>query len=532
LFLESMGVFTPGASGRYCLSLSVILFGVVPSTERKIWIAIAWGLWLAYVLVQEFSQVLYAAQGAALIVAGGLWTATTKEQRLERIRSAFIAAAIFALVTFAYVMSLARHGQLAQWWEFVSTLSVVSYYSAWAPANISAWFSRLGTVEQFLVFLTLLTLVGGALQAAWNRCRSVELLLPLAIGCLSLMLLQKQIMRPGIAGQLLPIPVFGLAILVIQQLRLRPAPRLYATWAAFAATAIVTCFALTLPTTRTNVLAHVDVVSDFARDLRFTVDASARWSAARDHYFSPSSVALSQIPGPKIAARVRALTGFKDRDNVFVLGDNSDLYLILRRPAAFCPNFYNQSPLAGQERTMTWLRDRDPRYLLWDPQETAFDDIPNPVRVPLLYNYATAQFVPLGSVGKVEVLRRRAPVERPAVASWRDKLGTSLNLGYIPAVSRALSAVNARGGYRARYLIARPSAPEEGAVYSIVLRLAGEPYTVEFKGGKGVAEYPIAIDRLPFAAAGDEMGETPDVESFANGQATITTLQFAAERLY
>jgi hypothetical protein len=221
-------------------------------------------------------------------------------------------------------------------------------------------------------------------------------------------------------------------------------------------------------------------------------------------------------------------------DNIFVLGDNPDLYMVLRRPAAFCPNLYNQSPLAGQRKTIDWLHDHDPKYFFWDPQEKLFDGVPNPVRVPLLYSHAVAHFVPLGTVGKFEVLRRRLPNEPPDLVYWRDKLGVSLDLGYIPATSHALPEADDRGRHQMHYLIMRVNDPEEAAVYSVTLRLAGEPYTVRFSGRKAVKEYAIAVDRLPFAAVGDELGRPPVVESSSGGgiSAQIRTLRFAAERLY
>ena len=163
-----------------------------------------------------------------------------------------------------------------------------------------------------------------------------------------------------------------------------------------------------------------------------------------------------------------------------------------------------------------------------------FDGVPNPVRAPLLYSHAVTHFVPLGTVGKFEVLRRRLPDEPPDLAYWRDKLGASLDLGYIPATSRALPEADDRGRHQMRYLIVRVAEPGEGAVYSVTLRQAGEPYTVQFSGRKGVEEYAVAVDRLPFAAAGDELGRPSVVESSSGGgvSAQFRTLRFAAERLY
>jgi hypothetical protein len=532
IYFEAMGVFTPAASGRYCLGLGVLLFGAVALEQPGMGVGVAWGLWMGYVFTQEISQFFYAVPGLGLLVVAALCCSHPKQARPAMLRTVVVAGLAFSVWVLILLGSLALNGQLPQWWQFVSTLDLISNYSAW-PADIASWFSLPRTTDEFLVFVTIVTLAGGVLQAAWSRFRSVYLLLPAAIGCLGVMLLQKQIIRSGIAEQLLPVPILGLALLVFQQLQLRPAAYRSAAWTAFSAALIVTCFTLTTPVTRARLSAYLDVTSGLLPDLRDTLKAGREWSAARSVYFSPASMTLSQIRGDELSAEVQQLTGLEKQDAIFVLGDNPDLYLILQRPVAFHPNFYNQSPLAEQQRTLEWLRDHDPKYLFWDPQEKVFDDVPNPVRVPLLYNYAAAHFVPLGTIGKFEVLRRRLGNEPPDAAYWRDKLGTSLDLGYIPAASRALSDVDAHGGQHMRYLTVRLAAPEEGAAYAVALRLAGGPYTVRFKGRKGVAEYAIALDRLPLAAAGDEMGQPPVVESSPEGaSASISTLRFSQERLY
>jgi hypothetical protein len=348
------------------------------------------------------------------------------------------------------------------------------------------------------------------------------------------MLLQKQVIRPGMESQVLTVPILGLALLVAQQLRLRAAPYRYAAGLAFSAALLVSCFTLSLASKRDQVWSYIDLASGLLPDLRYTLFASDEWKSARDAYFYPSTGTFSPISRDELLARATQLTHMGTSDNLFVLGDSSDLYLVLRRPTPFYITIYNQSPLFSQQRTIAWLNEREPKYLFWYPQEKEFDGVPNVIRVPLLYNYAAASFIPIGTISKFEVLRRRLPNEPPAIGYWRDKLGTSVDLGYIPATSRALTEADDRGDHRMRILIVRHTAPEEGKVYSVPLRLAGEPYTVRFNGRKGVTEYAVAIDRLPLAAAGDVVGRPPELESTVDGSmsARIETLRFSHERLY
>jgi hypothetical protein len=532
IYLEATGVLAPGASARYFLGVSVIVLAAAALNQKALWLSAGFGLWVTYVLQQEVSQLVYAAPGAAVLIAASVVRSTREESRRPMIYNFAAAAGACVLATSVFLLSLARHEQIAEWWEFVTTVDVVSNYSGW-PANVTSWFSIPATLDQFVVLLTILLLVGGVLQALWTRFSDVDLLVPLAVGCLSLMLLQKQTIRPGIEVQILAVPVLGLGLLIIQQLRLRPAAGRPTALSAFSAAFVVSCFTWSVPSNWDRVARYLDITSGLLPDLEYTLGAAHEWKTARERFFAPASLVGATIRGDQLAAQIRDLTQLTDEDNIFVLGDRADVYIALRRAPAFYPNIYNQSPLFCQRKTIAWIHTNSPKYLIWDPDEKFFDEVPNLVRVPLLYNYAVARFVPLGVIDEYDVLRLRRGDEPPALAYWRDKLGAAIDLGSIPALSTALAKATAGGRYQMRYLIVRPSPPVDGFVYSIVVQLAGEPYTVYFRGRRDVNEYAIALDRLPFAQIGDEFGRPPTVDSVPSGvSAEIRTLRFPRQRLY
>jgi hypothetical protein len=354
------------------------------------------------------------------------------------------------------------------------------------------------------------------------------LLVPAAIASLSVMMLQKQIIRPGIESQVLAVLMFGLALLVVQQLRLRPAPVRYAAWALFSATLVVSCFTWRLEANRQRVESYLDVVSGLVPDLEYSVFASEQWTPARTAYFAASSIVVSGMPGDEFANRVRQITGMAATDSIFVLGDNALLFMILRRPTAFYANLFNQSPVFCQEKTMSWMDQYDPRFLFWDPAEKSFDGVPNPVRVPLLFNRAVAQFVPVR-----DPWTPRDSPQTSAVGGTGGRLLAGEARHHARCRLSSGDDACARGSRTMRYAVTRVAAPMEGAVYSVVLRLAGRPYTVQFHGRDGVTDYAIAIDRLPFASAGDALGVSPAVESSSRGVAVvIKTLHVPRERLY
>jgi hypothetical protein len=532
IYLDAMGLFVAGSSLRYFLSASLVVVAAVALKHRHDWAGAALGVWAFYVFQEEVSQAVYAAPALLLMGAAAVASAPAGVSRVKVIRQLLVASAAFGVCAAVMIASLVRHGQLQQWWEFVTTVGVMSNYSGW-PSDIPSWFTAPDAPDRFFVFITIVLIVGGLLQAVWTRFNDLYLLVPAGFGLVSLMLLQKQVIRPGIEGQLLAVPVLGLALLVTQQLQQRPARLRYTAWLTFSTVTLVTCFTYSVPTERDKASSYLDITSGLVPDLQRTLSMDEAWRRARESYFSPSSVTFGTLSGDEFGSRVHALTGLAPSESVFVLGDHANIYLALRRPVAFYPNFYNQSPIFSQQKTLAWVHERDPKVLFWDSADKIFDGVPNPVRVPLLYNYAITQFVPLGTVENFEVLRRRRAAEPIALDYWRAKLGTSLDLGYIPANSRALVEAREGGTHRMRYLVARVASPVEAATYSLSLQLAGGPYVVQFKGRAGVTDYPIALERLPFAAADQAMGAPTQVLSADRGVTpAIMTLEFSTERLY
>src|SRR4051812_2704081 len=171
-----MGVMSPDASLRYLLSVSLVLFGAVALKGRRRWTAGALGLWAAYTFHEEISQTVYALPGLAMM-AGACLLSRQEESRRAILLKMITAAAAFAVGVAVFAVSLVWNGQLRQWWEFVSSMGVMSNYSGW-PANVALWFSVPSTLDQFLVFLSAALLVGGMLQAVWTRFGDVHLLVP------------------------------------------------------------------------------------------------------------------------------------------------------------------------------------------------------------------------------------------------------------------------------------------------------------------------------------------------------------------
>src|SRR5207249_11573111 len=181
-------------------------------------------------------------------------------------------------------------------------------------------------------------------------------------------------------------------------------PRL---WLAFSAGFLVSCFTLSAATGRDALRAYVDIATGAPGDIRYLFFEQDRWRSARERFFDADSFELDGMSGRQLVRQILMTVPMQPQDAIFVLGDYPFLYVLLKKPVPFYTNFYNQSPMYAQQKTVSWLAREKPEWLFWDPQYPQFDAVPNLLRVPLLFNYAVANYVPASRLGRFEILRRR-----------------------------------------------------------------------------------------------------------------------------
>jgi hypothetical protein len=164
-------------------------------------------------------------------------------------------------------------------------------------------------------------------------------------------------------------------------------------------------------------------------------------------------------------------------------------------------NNYNCSPLTEQQHVLEWLRERRPRFVLWNPSKDVFDGVPHAVRLPLIYQFAVENYRHVRTVGPYHILMTVA--ERPGSDPhyWMQQLGTNLDLGNIPRLAKASGYRNcpAAGSTAcAQVLFVHFSgAVPRGKAVAIIDSHSG-PFQLKFDLVPGAREYIIDIDRLWF----------------------------------
>ena len=119
-----------------------------------------------------------------------------------------------------------------------------------------------------------------------------------------------------------------------------------------------------------------------------------------------------------------------------MLGDNSIFYILLNRQPPYISNSYNDSPIYLQQTVLDWFHRKNPRFVIWVPDDLVYDHVPHTVRLPLIYTYVVEHYEFLREIGPYHILAERPPDHPPDLEYWRRVLGGRVDLGFIPGRAR------------------------------------------------------------------------------------------------
>lgn len=533
------------AEPRYNLSLGLVLLGVL--SRKRGW-RLRDGLWLAvwagYALRYEPHQIAYA-----VLPIGLLWLVdmlfvppgTSRRSMLQ-----FLAAAGGALLLFVavWLLDLARQGRLSGQLAFLlHSAGMVAYASL--PSNVWSWFGWPVNRECLLLYSMLLSVGLGVFAWVWGR-RGVWAdigTLCLSCGLLGAVTMQKQIVRPHIADQLLPLLALPFLFWLLV---------LYRATRALSERAALVALTLVLFFTHFGLAPLPDALSYFwirfshlPNSIQILADKTG-FEAVRQHfYFSPE-----MYPGLQpLLARLRQLIGPEqipplESTRFMVLGDDSYLHVALhQKPAPYLAQ-YDISPLSVQQRMVRWLAEQKPQYIVWRPKVAAFDNVPHIVRVPHLFAAVVADYEPLETVGDFHILQRRSATRPLDWGYFRREIGSAIDLRALPAHSRlaSLPLCSAPGSGVALPIAAgcapilqvHVALPVDKQVLKLSLSTEHGEFVVSLEQAAGVSDYAISLSSLWFWPS---LSRTSPPTALAWSSPAGTTLQIsqragAAELLF
>jgi hypothetical protein len=164
-----------------------------------------------------------------------------------------------------------------------------------------------------------------------------------------------------------------------------------------------------------------------------------------------------------------------------------------------------------------------PRRVVWNfsPEAMTIDSVPHVVRVPLLFQWSVAHLAPERRVGQFEILRPLRPGERPHLAWWRRRIGTTTNLGHVPEAAQVHGRPCSTGSRCGTYAVVElPSGQPRPAQVSVSVTVGGLRFGVAFQPS-GATRYVIPLDSLWFWRVGGAVSASVHGDGVADAHVTI-----------
>ena len=414
--------------------------------------------------------------------------------QLVRQRLVFVLMPISAGV-FIVLCWLTAKGMLPGFVRFHLSLSD-QYAAAAKPADVLGWSLpalRFETMFMLLFFVLVLSLYTLLRDRQWV---SQAYAASAAVGFAGLMAMQKNIMRPPILEQVEIYPCIAVLLYTAGAWPRR-------TRLQTAAIGFFLGVALGVAEYR-GVLVHYYRVlangpSIGLTDWRLMRDRQTDIQAVNASLYAPSR--FTGYPQQKAVLEVlQSDFGWKPSEPIFVLGDDQVFYMLTGGSFPYVANNYNGSSLTEQRHILQWVQTENPRFVVWNSSILSFDDVPDPVRVPLLYQFVREHYRFLKTVGPYDILTASAHPADDDADYWIRRLGSKLDLGSVPRLTNASAfhpcPVNRQESCQV-IAIVHLKEPHRGKAVLTVDSVAG-PFELPFDVAEGQAVYVFDLDRLWF----------------------------------
>jgi hypothetical protein len=527
---------------RYFLGIDLVFLYYFLVTDRRQVMRIIFTLFFSLIVLLEPSQLLLTAPILILMTVIYL----IKAGRIEFIKFIkWLALPTVILVLFCsvYVLLLKRNDQLTEFLRFYTTLSKQSWGGAFIAKPIE-WLKYPTGQESWLTWtiFILLDLSVFYYLTQLQRAFSFVKLLPFIVVLVSFLQFQKQILRPHMALQILELPLVGFLLLGYYLLvdcrkysgKANAALLIYSgLYCGFFGNIF---FKEGAGFIYPQILERrVSNASNLSNNLATLFSDQSHWSTALQQMYQKSAFSFDGLNGELYAKNFIEHFQLQSTDKIYVLGDDSYLYRLLEKHPPFYITFYNASPLFAQQNTMQWLESNKPRYVLWDSQFKDFDNVPNFVRVPLIFDYIISHYAFQERFGKLDILRERQEGEMIDLNYWRTSLGDNINLKYIPSFSKLAEQQLTTGAITRDILQIKIDNPQKDRERIVSFKIDGYDFSLGFTEREGVKEYALPLRRLWFWNAGSAASRqiVPRLlQAEKNDRLKIIRLKFDREILY
>jgi hypothetical protein len=458
------------------------------------------------VFFYEPAQFMYASAAIALYIVLSIPRPIPRPIRARQIAVALlgivkqqwlIAGVPLATGIAAATFIFAVNGMLGGVIAFYRSMDVQSIYGAW-PAPVDNWAIPLLRFET--VFLLSMLLIAAAARRWFAEKDEGDPALTalLLLGATTFLVFQKLIVRPHIWDSVQMFPFLMLVIYVLGVWRRK----------TIAQGIVAGCFAgcaLAMAVNQGTAGWMMRMIAGSPRTAAANADFLVHGAPGAAHatldLFTPERLTGFVDENSALHA-LASRYGMTSTDKIFVLGDDSLLYVLRRQDSPYMINLYNSSPVDEQERTVRWLEQNRPRFVVWDPHEASFDWVPNVVRTPLIYRYVVDHYAYLGTSGRFHLLGLRTAGAVPDFAYWRHALGPVVHMGHLPAISRLSDYPECRAGRSpcTDVLVVHfgGAEPPEESKATVKVETSGGPMELRFDVERGRRDYVFNLGRQWF----------------------------------
>ncbi len=463
---------------RYFVALNIALLyaGIICEGKFSTLSALIFSLYCGLALTFEPNQLLYAAPGVGLLLLSTIFLPSQRTTDFRQIIKWHIVSAVFFLAILVFqIWSLYINDQLPQFINFFKEMTVLGMRAA-LPAPLSDWFGFVDSYNNILVlglhYLILASIFG--LFFSKSRESRFYFTTTLAVAAVVSMLFLKHLVRPHMAQQVIGLLIVGYGIYFWNLFRSLNTNRIWALTFIFGALV-------------GNFDKQGQIVGGVVTAWPYLLKAPERIISAFDaptdndyfkRYYAPDNFkGLDQEQTELVNFFSEQSLRPQGRD-IFVLGDDSYLYLILNQLPPEFLTLYDGAAISAQRRMVARLQKEQPRFVIFNTAFKSFDGVPNLVRNPIIYNHIISNYVFLNQVGRFEILIPKKPEQEIDISYWLNTLGSSVDLGKLPYYSSFNSGSECMDNNCISFLSVDGSSTETNS--KIILKNNNHEFTINF----------------------------------------------------
>jgi hypothetical protein len=431
-------IYLPVGTDRYFLSFSLLLFFYAYLQNSSVLSGVLFGLYLVYCSLFELNQVMYFLPSGMIILIGSYLSKSVLN--FQKLFLEIIIPLLTYTLLAGFIISLAIEFDIFSGYvALFKAMSKMYLYGLW-PTDYSLWLFQLSREGLWLLCILIIMPI---LILGFKKTVFFSYLFA-AFFLLQIVVFQKQLLRPHVANELLIFPIMMLFITFCHGDFFQ-----YAKKSMLKSLPIHIIAGLIISNLYLN-YSLVEIfegkLKTFTRVINNALYFDKNYTDSRDKYFSKDNFFINGIRSEDFKNNFLKAFPLNKKSDVYVLGDESYLYIALDQNFPPHINFYNQSIISLQNESLDWIAKSDPNYVIWDANFKDFDRVPNFLRVPLIFNFIQERYHPDSTIDKFQVLVRNADskVRISDLKFWSVHLGTNINFRNLTRLSNLNKGVSCK----------------------------------------------------------------------------------------